>query len=87
MADQKVTLPVTGMTCVNCAANIERGVKKLDGVNAVNANFASEQAVVSFDAERLKVRDIVNKIRGSGFGVVSSKKERVRIAQRILKEL
>ena len=29
MAEQTITLPVTGMTCADCAANIERGFKRL----------------------------------------------------------
>jgi Cu+-exporting ATPase len=32
MAEQTITLPISGMTCVNCALNIERGVKKLEGI-------------------------------------------------------
>ncbi|MBU2262721.1 MAG: heavy-metal-associated domain-containing protein, partial [Proteobacteria bacterium] len=32
MPEQRVTLPITGMTCANCAANIERGLKKLKDI-------------------------------------------------------
>jgi cation transport ATPase len=28
MANQTITLPVGGMTCANCAMNIEKGIKK-----------------------------------------------------------
>ena len=73
MNEQKITLPITGMTCANCAANIERGVKKLDGVDAANVNFASEQASVTFDPGQLHVRDVVEKISKSGYGVTTSK--------------
>ena len=41
MAEEKFTLPITGMTCANCAANIERGVKKLKGVAEASVNFAA----------------------------------------------
>ena len=44
---QKLTLPITGMTCANCAANIERVVKKLEGVAEANVNFAAENAAVA----------------------------------------
>ena len=34
MADTKiVTLPITGMTCANCVATVERSLKKVSGVN------------------------------------------------------
>ena len=49
MPSQKITIPVSGMTCANCATNIERGLRKLPGVEEVNVNFASEQAGVTFD--------------------------------------
>ena len=45
MTEKTITLPVTGMTCANCAANIERGLKKLEGVQNSNVNFAAEQAI------------------------------------------
>ena len=32
MPQTTVTLPISGMSCANCAANIERSVKKLDGI-------------------------------------------------------
>ena len=69
MTEQKFTLPIAGMTCANCAANIERGVKKLKGVTAANVNFAAESAAVSLDPQQLKLRDVVEKIHSSGFTV------------------
>jgi len=65
-----VTLPVTGMTCANCALNIERAVGKIEGVRKATVNFAAEQAVVSFDADLVRVNDIMEKIRDAGYGVV-----------------
>jgi Cu+-exporting ATPase len=75
MPEQKLTLPITGMTCANCAANIERVVKKLDGVAEANVNFAAESAAVSFDPRQLQLQDVVEKINKSGFGVTSAKVE------------
>jgi Cu+-exporting ATPase len=75
MVDQKVTLPITGMTCVNCAMNIERTVKKLNGIKDTNVNFAAEQAVVAFDPKLLHLSDIVANIHGSGYTVAKVKVE------------
>jgi Cu+-exporting ATPase len=75
MSDDKITLPVTGMTCANCAMNIERAVKKLSGVRDVQVNFAAEQAAVSFDPAQLKVKDVVAKISSSGYSVPTNKVE------------
>jgi Cu+-exporting ATPase len=75
MTEQKITLPITGMTCANCAANIQRVVKKLEGIAEANVNFAAECAAVSFDPHRLQLQDVVEKIHQSGFGVTTSKIE------------
>ena len=75
MSEQTITLPVTGMTCTNCALNIERGLKKLEGVQSTNVNFAAEQAIVAFDPKQLHVKDVVKNIQGSGFTVALAKTE------------
>jgi Cu+-exporting ATPase len=69
VSEQKITLPVTGMTCVNCAMNIERGVKKLGGVKDAAVNFAAEHAVISYDPGQLAPKDIIGGIRKAGFDV------------------
>jgi Cu+-exporting ATPase len=69
MSNQKITFPVSGMTCANCAMNIERTVKKLTGVADARVNFAAEQAAVSFDPKQLQLKDVLEKISGSGYSV------------------
>jgi P-type Cu+ transporter len=75
MADNQINIPVTGMTCANCAANIERGLKKLSGVSDATVNFASEGAAVRFDPKAVSVPDILKKIEGLGYGVAREKIE------------
>ena len=75
MSDDKITLPVTGMTCANCAMNIERTLKKLSGVSDAQVNFAAERAAVSFDPDQLHVKDVITQIKGSGFSVPTQKLE------------
>jgi Cu+-exporting ATPase len=73
--NNKITLPVAGMTCANCAMNIERSVKKLNGVSDAQVNFAAEQASISFDPAQLQVKDVVAKIDASGYSVPTNKVE------------
>ncbi|MBT8374088.1 MAG: heavy metal translocating P-type ATPase, partial [Deltaproteobacteria bacterium] len=75
MAKNKIILPVTGMSCANCAMNIERNVKKLEGVEDVNVNFAAEHAAISFDPAQINIKDVVAKIKSSGFNVATAKVE------------
>jgi Cu+-exporting ATPase len=72
MPHKSVTLPVTGMTCANCALNIERTLNKVEGVKEANVNFATEQAAVSFDPEQVQIKDLTNKIHDAGYAVASA---------------
>ncbi len=69
MADKQLTLPVTGMTCANCVATVERNVRKLDGIREANVNFASEKLTLTYDDSLLKMDEIVGRIRRAGYDV------------------
>ncbi len=70
MAETKqIVLPITGMTCANCVATIERNLKKMDGVASAAVNLSSERATVSFDASKLALDDIVGRVRKVGYDV------------------
>ncbi len=66
-------LPVTGMTCVNCANTIERTLKKTPGVTGAAVNYASERAQVVFDSNQAQPADLMNtvvaRIRKAGYDV------------------
>ena len=66
---ERVSLPVEGMTCVNCASRIEKVVGKLPGVEAANVNLASERADVTFDPKSASVMSIAEAIGKAGFSV------------------
>jgi Cu+-exporting ATPase len=69
MATKQLTLPITGMTCANCAATIERNLKKLPTAANVNVNLASERATLEFDPAQLTRDQIVARIEKAGYGV------------------
>jgi len=76
MAEAKtITLPVTGMTCANCAAAIERNVRKLPGVNVANVNLASEKLTVTYDPAELDEHGIMARVEHIGYGVPTGKVE------------
>lgn len=76
MSDTKnVTLPVTGMTCANCASTIERNVRKLPGVKVANVNLASEKLTVEFDQSLLDEQGIITRVVKVGYGVAIGKTE------------
>ncbi len=75
MSEQQAVLPITGMSCVNCAANIQRTLDPLDGIARAEVNFAAERAVVGFDTEKIDLSTVVDKIRDLGFDVVLARAE------------
>ena len=73
-ADQKqIVLPITGMTCANCAATIQRTLeKKVAGVVGATVNFATEKARVEYDPSQVSRRDLVEAIEKIGYSVTES---------------
>ena len=65
MSDTKqLTLPITGMTCANCVASVERNLKKLDGIESPVVNLSSERATFDFDPNLLTLDAVI--ARGGG---------------------
>ena len=76
MSDTKqLTLPITGMTCANCVATVERNLKKLDGVNSAVVNLSSERATVDFDSAKLGITDFIARVNRAGYGVATGDAE------------
>ncbi len=72
MSDTKqLTLPITGMTCANCVATVERNLKKMDGVQGAVVNLSSERATVDFDASKIQLLDVIARVNRAGYGVAS----------------
>ncbi len=78
MSDTKqLTLPITGMTCANCVATVERNLKKLDGVNTAVVNLSSERALVDFDSAKLGLPEMIARVQRAGYGVATGEAELV----------
>ena len=72
MSDTKqLTLPITGMTCANCVATVERNLKKLDGVQSAVVNLSSERATVDFNPLKLQLTDVIARVNRAGYGVAT----------------
>jgi P-type Cu+ transporter len=71
METKKAIIPVKGMTCVNCAAAIQKDISKLAGVISANVNYANEKAVVEFDPAAIGLDAFVSSIKESGYRAVT----------------
>ena len=59
---------VTGMMCASCQANVDRAVKKIDGVNSVNVSLLANNMVVDFDEAKVSDDIIINAVENVGYG-------------------
>ncbi len=71
MTETQVVLPITGMTCANCVATVERNLKKVPGVAEAVVNLASERATVAFDPAAAGLEDLINRVRRAGYDVAT----------------
>ena len=76
MSESKhLTLPVTGMTCANCVATIERSLKRQPGVQDAVVNLSSERATVIFDPTLVDLSTLTARIERAGYGIATGEAE------------
>ncbi len=66
---KQIDLPITGMTCASCVRNVERALKKTEGVNEATVNLATERASVVFDPTTVSTAQLIERVRDAGYGV------------------
>jgi len=68
----QVVLPITGMTCANCSATIERNLKRLPGVEDATVNLATERAHVIYNPAILDIAEVKGLVEELGYHVVET---------------
>ncbi len=66
-------IPIEGMDCSDCATVIEHSVGRMDGILAVNVNYASQRMRVEFDKQKIDRAAVERRLRSLGYGVPSGK--------------
>ncbi len=80
---ERIILPIKGMHCASCAANIEKKLKKVSGVKIVNVNFASEKANVEYEPEKTTKREISKAIEDAGYKVIDESGNEGKVILRV----
>ncbi|MGD1119945.1 MAG: heavy metal translocating P-type ATPase [Dehalococcoidales bacterium] len=70
---RKVNIHITGMTCVNCAATVEKTLAETEGVGQARVNFASEKASIEYDPAKVDFKQISKAVTEAGYGVAVQK--------------
>lgn len=66
----RIELPITGMTCASCVRNVERALKRADGVQEATVNLANERASITFDPAQVRRADLIRAVEDAGYGVL-----------------
>ena len=73
----KQTIPVIGMACASCSANIERKLNELDGINEASVSLPGRSAIVDYDPEKISLEKMKSEINGIGYDLVIDKQTSV----------
>lgn len=66
----KKTIPVIGMACSVCSANVERKLNSLEGINSATVSLAGRTALVDYDPEMITLEDMKREISNAGYDLV-----------------
>ena len=66
----KKTIPVIGMACSVCAANVERKLNSLEGITSATVSLAGRTALVDYDPEKITLEDMKREISDAGYDLV-----------------
>ena len=66
----KKTIPVIGMACSVCAANVERKLNSLEGITSATVSLAGRTALVDYDPEKITLEEMKREISNAGYDLV-----------------
>ena len=74
---EKKILPVLGMACAGCSANVERRLKAMDGMKSVAVSLPGRTAMVEYDESKVTPADMKKVVDAAGFELVIDEETRV----------
>ena len=67
----KQTIPVVGMACSACSANVEKKLNSLEGVHAASVSLAGRSALIDFNPAVISLDDMKREINNIGYDLVT----------------
>ena len=64
------TLPVIGMACSACSANVENKLNSIDGISKAQVNLVGRTALIDYDPSRVSLEEIKRQISDIGYDLV-----------------
>ncbi len=73
----KQTIPVIGMACSACSANVEKKLNELEGINAASVSLPGRSALVDYDPQVISLEKMKAEINALGYDLVIDKETSV----------
>ena len=70
-------MPVLGMACAGCSANVERRLKAMDGMKSVAVSLPGRTAMVEYDENKVTPADMKKVVDAAGFELIIDEETRV----------
>lgn len=74
---EKKILPVMGMMCAGCSANVERKLKAIDGIKTVAVSLPGRTVMVEYDEKQVTPADMKQVIDSAGYELIIDEDTRV----------
>ena len=79
---EKKTIPVIGMMCAGCAANVEKKINSLDGVVEASVSLPGRTVLVEYDSDVTSPEKMQEAVRGIGYDLVTEEYRNVEDIER-----
>ncbi len=66
----KQTIPVAGMACSACAANVERRLAELDGINSASVSLVGRSVLVDYNPDRIGLAEMKHAVGDIGYDMI-----------------
>lgn len=73
----KQTIPIIGMACSACSANVEKKLNELNGINTASVSLPGRSALVDYDPDTISLEHMKAAINGIGYDLVIDKETSV----------
>ena len=75
---ETLSLPVEGMTCASCVLRVEKSLKKIEGVEDVNVNLATERVTFTYNKSQADLNKISEAVEDVGYKIILPSKSTIK---------
>ena len=69
---EKKTVAILGMMCAGCAANVEKRLNSLGGINSATVNLPARTALIEYDPQEITLTQMKDSLAAAGYDMVTN---------------